>query len=57
MSDDGRGFDPALLPTLDDRPHFGLRMLEGLAREVDGRMAVESLPGAGTTFYLEIPVQ
>ena len=57
VSDDGRGFDPALVPELDDRPHFGLRLLEGLAREVDGRMEVESMPGAGTTFFLQIPVQ
>ena len=57
VRDDGRGFDPESLPAIDDRPHFGLRMLEGLAREVGGRMAVESRPGAGTTFYLEIPLQ
>jgi two-component system, NarL family, sensor kinase len=57
VSDDGRGFDRDAMPVPGDRPHFGLRLLEGLAREVGGRMVVDSSPGNGTTFNLEIPLR
>jgi two-component system, NarL family, sensor kinase len=57
VRDDGRGFDRDALPVPGDRPHFGLRLLEGLAREVGGSMVVETSPGQGTTFTLEIPLR
>jgi two-component system, NarL family, sensor kinase len=57
VRDDGRGFDRDALPVPGDRPHFGLRLLEGLAREVGGSMVVETSPGHGTTFSLEIPLR
>jgi two-component system NarL family sensor kinase len=57
VRDDGRGFDRDAAPVPGDRPHFGLRLLEGLAREVGGRMVVETSPGNGTTFCLVIPLR
>lgn len=50
VADDGRGFAP------EERPgHFGLKLLDDLAREREGRLEVESAPGAGTCLRLEVP--
>ncbi len=51
VADDGRG----LAAPEEDRPHFGLRMLDDLARECGGRL--ELLPGeeVGTTLRLTVP--
>ena len=51
--DDGRGFDPAD-PELRAR-HLGLTSMEERARELGGRLAVDSRPGAGTAVRLEVP--
>jgi two-component system NarL family sensor kinase len=51
VADDGRGFaarDAA-------EGHFGMRLMEDLARGADGRLDVESAPGVGTRVTLEVP--
>lgn len=48
ITDDGRGFPAAD----DDRPRFGLRMLEDLAREQGAQVRVTSAAGMGTTVEL-----
>ncbi len=52
--DDGRGFDPGD-PELRSQ-HLGLTSMEERARELGGRLAVRSRPGAGTTVRLEVPL-
>jgi signal transduction histidine kinase len=50
VSDDGRGFDTGAA-----RPegHFGLSLVEDLARDAGATVAVDSAPGAGTRVRLE----
>jgi signal transduction histidine kinase len=52
VSDDGVGFDPAE-PALRAR-RLGLTSMEERARELRGRLSIESAPGAGTTVRLEM---
>ena len=52
VSDDGVGFDPGA-PALRAR-RLGLTSMEERARELGGRLAIESAPGAGTTVRLEM---
>jgi two-component system NarL family sensor kinase len=51
VADDGDGFDYID----DDRPRFGLRMLEDLASHSGGRLQLDSRPGHGTTVRLTVP--
>jgi two-component system, NarL family, sensor kinase len=51
VADDGDGFD--LVD--DDRPRFGLRMLEDLAGHSGGRLELDSRTGRGTTVRLTVP--
>jgi signal transduction histidine kinase len=53
VTDDGGGFDVDGGP---DGAHFGLRLLEDLAREAGGDFAIETAPGRGTTLRLEVNV-
>ena len=53
VQDDGRGM--GAMPT-DQDEHFGLRMLEDLARDSSGRLELDSAPGGGTTVRLQIPI-
>lgn len=50
VTDDGDGFDPASVPTTG---HYGLRGIESLVRDNEGRLDVRSRPGEGTTVRLE----
>jgi two-component system, NarL family, sensor kinase len=54
VRDDGRGIDSS---PIDGEEHFGLRMLEDLARDSIGRLELDSAPGRGTTVRLEIPLE
>jgi signal transduction histidine kinase len=56
VTDDGRGFDPAILETRAAEGHLGLRGLEGVVRDVGGRFTVATRPGGGTTVKVEVPV-
>jgi signal transduction histidine kinase len=51
VEDDGVGL-PA---EADAEGHFGLRLLEDMARDADGRLLVESEPGQGTRVTIEVP--
>lgn len=54
VTDDGVGFDQGqAVPT--DRPHLGLRLLQGLAHSLHGRLTVVSAPQIGTTVIFEVP--
>ncbi|HTP18585.1 MAG TPA: sensor histidine kinase [Solirubrobacteraceae bacterium] len=53
VRDDGCGMD---LSAIDEEEHFGLRMLEGLARDSGGRLELESVPGNGTAVRLAMPL-
>ena len=53
VQDDGDGFDPVD----DDRPRFGLTMLEDLAAQSGGRLELISRRGEGTTVRLTVPLQ
>jgi signal transduction histidine kinase len=52
VADDGIGFDPSD-PELRSR-HLGLTSMEERARELGGRLRLDSRPGAGTVVTLEV---
>ncbi|MDX6587570.1 MAG: hypothetical protein QOI31_2043 [Solirubrobacterales bacterium] len=52
VADDGKGFNPG---TQGPKGHFGLRMLEDLARDAGGTFEIESRAGGGTTVRVEVP--
>lgn len=52
IEDDGRGFDPD--PARDDS--LGLEGMRERVELHDGRMVVETSPGAGTTIRIEVPL-
>jgi PAS domain S-box-containing protein len=52
LQDDGKGFDPA---NLNGGAGFGLRNIEGRARELQARSQVRSAPGRGTCVTVQIP--
>jgi len=56
VSDDGTGFTPGERDRRRAEGHVGLSLVEELAMRVDGRVEVESAPGEGTRFRLEVPV-
>jgi signal transduction histidine kinase len=56
VEDDGRGFVPAADDGGERRRHFGLRILQDLATDANGELAVVSEPGAGTRVRIEVPV-
>ena len=51
--DDGVGFDPGV--ALRPGEGFGLAFMHERAREVGARLAVQSVPGRGTTVEIELP--
>jgi signal transduction histidine kinase len=52
ISDNGRGFDPEVLP-----PGVGTLGMRERTLGLGGRLEVESEPGAGTTVRLEAPLE
>ncbi len=55
IEDNGRGFDPALLPG-GDAQTFGLRIMRERAEEVEGNIEVLSAPGEGTQIAVRVPL-
>jgi signal transduction histidine kinase len=53
VEDDGRGISE--VPTDRDK-HFGLRMLEDLARDSGGQLELDSAAGRGTRVRLQVPL-
>jgi two-component system NarL family sensor kinase len=55
VSDDGRGFDPAVMEQRPAEGHFGLRLLRDLVGDAGGELTVQTAPGAGTRVRVELP--
>ena len=53
VQDDGAGFDPELAGTTGA---FGLAAMRERVEQLGGTLVVESMPGAGTTLAVEIPI-
>jgi CheY-like chemotaxis protein len=66
VMDNGPGIPPEILPRIFDAFYttkppgvgtgLGLPIAHGIARDHGGRIAVESRPGSGATFTLELPI-
>ena len=54
VRDDGRGFDATEVECRRATGHLGLALLADRARDLDGRLEVESAVGAGTCVRLEV---
>ena len=52
-TDDGRGFDPALV---ESDGHFGLKIMRERAREIGGEFTIESRAGGGTQITVSVPL-
>ena len=55
VEDDGRGFTESTREARAAGGHVGLSLLEGLVRQANGTLVVESAPGRGTRVELEVP--
>jgi signal transduction histidine kinase len=55
VADDGAGFSPEALPA-DGQKHFGLAFMAERMAQIEGDMAIESEPGAGTRVVLHAPL-
>jgi signal transduction histidine kinase len=55
ISDDGRGFDPAV-PAVDRRGHFGCAGVRERARKLGAEVVWRTAPGAGTTVRVSLPL-
>jgi signal transduction histidine kinase len=52
IEDNGVGFD---VETMVQKQRLGLVGMRERAEMMDGSLAIESVPGAGTTIYVEVP--
>lgn len=55
IEDNGCGFQPEALPTVDERGGLGLIGIHERVALVDGKFNIESEPGSGTTLVIRIP--
>jgi signal transduction histidine kinase len=51
ISDNGQGFDPV---TVHEQGGFGLRSMKERVSQMDGRLEIQSQPGAGTRVRVEV---
>jgi signal transduction histidine kinase len=56
ITDDGVGFTPLQRDGARANGHLGLKLLADVARDVGGRLHIDSQPGSGTTVRLEVPL-
>lgn len=56
IRDNGVGFTPASLQSKGGKSGFGLTGIEERAHSLGGNFRVRSVPGAGTTMIVEIPI-
>ncbi len=56
IRDDGRGFDPSSLATVDLAAHLGIVGMRERVRARAGGFRLTSRPGSGTTIEIELPV-
>jgi signal transduction histidine kinase len=58
ISDEGRGFDPAIaLARNQTREHFGLHGIQERARAMGGECEIISQPGAGVRIMVNLPIK
>jgi signal transduction histidine kinase len=57
VADDGRGFGPETRERRRTEGHLGLSLVEELAQQAGGSLAVDSSEGAGTRVRLEVPLR
>jgi signal transduction histidine kinase len=57
VTDDGRGFDPGVRDQRRTEGHLGLSLVEELAQQAGGSLAIDSLEGAGTRVQLKVPIR
>jgi signal transduction histidine kinase len=55
VRDNGAGFDPGAMERAE-LPRFGLAIMRERAQAVGGRLAIDSVPGKGTSVRIEIPM-
>ena len=55
VADDGRGFDPATRPGME-QGHFGLEGVMERVKALDGTVAITSAPGQGARIAVNIPL-
>jgi len=55
IKDDGKGFTPGN-SVGSNEGHFGLVGMEERTKRLDGKLSIESTPGAGTCVQVEIPI-
>ncbi len=53
ITDDGKGFDPAILDQVDEDLGLGLRNMTKRAELTNGRLLVATAPNKGTTIHVE----
>jgi signal transduction histidine kinase len=53
LSDDGRGFDPG---EIQADGHFGLKIMQERAGEINGQLKITSRPGSGTEVIFQLPL-
>ncbi|MDP5169487.1 MAG: sensor histidine kinase [Bacteroidia bacterium] len=51
--DNGAGFDPGMLKDVEG---LGLNNLRSRVHYLQGQLSIESVPGSGSSFYIEIPL-
>jgi two-component system nitrate/nitrite sensor histidine kinase NarX len=56
IEDDGIGFDPINLQLSDERPHFGLQVMQARAQRIGASLDVVSHPQAGAQVRLKVPL-
>ena len=57
VEDDGRGFDTRMVFELQDEMKLGLHGMRERAELLGGRLQIESAPNAGSSVFVEIPIQ
>lgn len=55
VNDNGRGFDPASLPTANDRPHYGQQDMRERAQLLGASLTVQSEVGGGSRIEVSLP--
>ncbi len=56
VADNGRGFDPHVLPSRLAEGHIGLRSQRERVESIGGRVEIRSAPGRGTSVRVGVPI-
>ena len=56
IRDDGQGFTPGAVPRDESGRRSGIVAMQQRIDELGGRLAIESVPAAGTTVRIEVEV-